>query len=204
MWKKACLGLGLLAAVGLTGGSALGQMDHAQCLPGNPNSQEMVPGSCDPFHLGACQDQASCEAAGGHWFAESCHRYAEEECQSCMVQAQARHYRPGEPIMNGQTPRQRVRAERTVVGCQLMVPPEDQGKVAMVGMFAYCPDHPEWGWMDLSPRLQKKEVCLGENLDLSLDVDLKPFRGSRFQVCCGYLTEDQKIGYHCFEVDVEE
>ncbi len=160
--------------------------------------------SCDPFHLGNCQDQESCEMAGGHWFEDSCHRYALVDMEECVARAEARHYRNGDPLMDPARDRHQVRAQKATIGCELMVPPEDQGQEARLAMFAFCPDHPEWGWMDLSNMLNQKRVRLGEKIRIGLDADLSSLAGMRFHVCGGYLTEDGTIGYHCFEVDVEE
>jgi len=159
---------------------------------------------CDPFHLSLCADQDSCEGAGGHWYEDQCHRYAPDQVEECVSQAMARHYRAGEPLMDPAQERHQIRAEKAIVGCDLMVPPEDQGQEAMLAMYAFCPDHPEWGWIDLSGMLNQHRVRLGEQVKINLDVDLSNLAGMRFNVCCGYFTDDGQIGYHCFQVEITE
>jgi len=192
------MGINSDGCVGCDNGTMSGTM------PGTmPSANATMPG-CDPFHLGQCMDQESCEMAGGYWFDDSCHRYEPQNMEQCLARAEARHYRHGEPIMDPALDRHQVRAQKAMIGCDLMVPPEDQGKEATLAMYAFCPDHPEWGWMDLSPMLNQKRVRLGDEVQMNMDVDLSSMAGMRFHVCGGYITDDGNIGYHCFEVDVEE
>jgi len=154
--------------------------------------------SCDPFHLSLCTDRESCEQAGGQWYEDQCVSQVPEK-QTCLMVATAQRYH-GEDILATIQEKKTLQPAPAEVGCTLLVPPEDMGQQAQLLMYAY---HEGWGWIDLSSLLPSQETVLGQSVTLQIEGDLSPFAGQEFDLCCGYLTAQGDLSYHCYQLEVQ-
>ncbi|NPA49912.1 MAG: hypothetical protein GXO20_08010 [Thermodesulfobacteria bacterium] len=165
-------------------------------LEGTPRAQ----GTCNPFYLQGCLDQASCEAAGGQWYENQCVSQIPTK-KSYVVVTTARHFSPGDNVLATAEEMKSAEPGPAEIGCVLLVPAEDQGKPAQLLMFAH---HRDWGWVDLSPLLKTRQTQLQTSVKVTIDVDTTPFAGKKFTICGGYLTQDGTIGYGCYHLEIQE
>ncbi|NPB08829.1 MAG: hypothetical protein GXO17_00610 [Thermodesulfobacteria bacterium] len=164
------------------------------------NCTSMTVNVCSPLNYEQCMDRTSCEEAGGYWEEDHCVPPPKTITERHMVVAAARHLGPDEDVLSTAEKLEKVSPGLVQIGCVLLVPPEDLGKKASLLMYAYQED---WGWVDLSSMLETRETVLAQSVEIGTTVDTTPFAGKKFTLCAGYLTEDQNIGYYCYNVEVE-
>ncbi len=161
---------------------------------------------CGPDHMAMCDDNDTCANAGGYWHDGNCsktrpvHYGMAGEASPLEVM----YLMDGEPVADPGHHQEQVQPGMLSVGCSLDVPVEDQGQEARLLLYAYSPDMPEIGFVNLSELLSIQQTTLSDEVEVEFEADLGPLAGWTFDIYCGYQLQDGTIGYNAYELNIQD
>ncbi len=169
-----------------------------------PGNSEMY--ECSPDHMDMCDDNDTCANVGGYWYDGNCSKTRPTHYGMVGVASplEVMYLMDGSPAADPKDHREQVEPGMLNVGCNLDVPAEDQGQEARLLLYAYSPDMPEIGFVNLSGLLSIQQVLLSNEVQIEFEADLGPLAGWTFDIYCGYQLPDGTIGYNAYELNIQD